>query len=125
MQASRYLLATIVYRVTIGGMRHFIPPFLTIVAVLVLSATAFAHDLFFRLASYFVPPNTPVVVSVLNGTFLKSEGSVQRNRLREITLAAGGSRRALDTADWSDSSKTTSTLAFRTGSPGTYLIGAS
>jgi hypothetical protein len=106
-------------------MRRLLPPVVAAVALLALAATASAHDLFFRLRSYFVPPNAPVVVRVLNGTFVKSEGSVERVRLREITLAAGGTTRQLDPNTWSDSSKTVSTLGFRTGDPGTYVIGAS
>ena len=106
-------------------MRRFLPPVIAATLLLVATATASAHDLFLRLRSYFVPPHTAVVVRVLNGTFAKSEGSVQRNRLREIILAAGGTRRLLDTAAWTDTSKTVSTLAFETGEPGTYVVGAS
>ena len=106
-------------------MRRLLPLVTAAAALLVLAGTASAHDLFLRLRSYFVPPNTAVVVRVLNGTFVKSEGSVQRNRLREITLAARGTRRQLDSNAWSDTSKTVSTLAIQTGEPGTYVVGAS
>src|SRR6267143_1898103 len=98
---------------------------LALLALLALAATASAHDLYLRLESYFVPPNTPVLIRVLNGTFVKSEGSVQRNRLRDITVAAGGVRRQLDTQAWTDTSKTLSTLAIQTGAAGTYVVGAS
>jgi hypothetical protein len=106
-------------------MRRLIPPAAALLALLALAATASAHDLFLRLESYFVPPGTPVVIRVLNGTFVKSEGTVQRNRLREITLAAPGRRLLLDTTAWSDTSKTMSTLSLQTSEPGTYVIGAS
>jgi len=94
-------------------------------ALLTLAASASAHDLFLRLRTYFVPPNAAVVVRVLNGTFVKSEGTVERNRLREITLASGGAIRQLDRASWSDTSRTVSTLTFQTQAPGTYVVGAS
>lgn len=106
-------------------MRRLLPPVAAAIALLALAATASAHDLFLRLESYFVPANSPVVIRVLNGTFAKSEGTVQRNRLREITLAAAGTRQLLDTTAWSDTSKTTSTLSLQTTDPGTYVIGAS
>jgi hypothetical protein len=106
-------------------MRRLFPPLAAALALLALATAAAAHDLFLRLESYFAPPGTPVLIRVLNGTFVKSEGSVQRNRLREITLAAGGRLRKLDTLAWTDTSKTTSTLSFRTGETGTYVIGAS
>jgi len=106
-------------------MRRLLPPVAAAIALLAFATTASAHDLFFRLRSYFVPTNARVVVRVLNGTFVKSEGSVARNRLREITLAAGGTTRRLDSTSWSESSRMASTLAFQTGESGTYVIGAS
>jgi uncharacterized protein DUF4198 len=106
-------------------MRRLFPTLAAALALLALASAAAAHDLFLRLESYFAPPRTTVLIRVLNGTFVKSEGSVQRNRLREITLAAGGRRQTLDTSAWTDTSKTTSTLSFRTAEPGTYVIGAS
>jgi hypothetical protein len=105
-------------------MRRLIPPVAAAVALLALAANASAHDLFLRLQSYFVPPNTPLVVQVLNGSFVKSEGSVDRNRLRDLSLAAAGARRQLDRSAW-DTAKTISTLSFQTGEPGTYVLGAS
>jgi hypothetical protein len=106
-------------------MRRLIPPFAAALALVALAAVASAHDLFLRLDSHFVPPKTAVLIRVLNGTFLKSEGSVQRNRLREITLAAHGTHRQMDTSAWSDTSKTISTLTLQTGEPATYVVGAS
>lgn len=106
-------------------MRRVLPPVLAGIALLALAATASAHDLFLRLRTYFVPPNTAVVIRVLSGSFVKSEGPVERNRLREITLASGGKTGRLDPSAWTDTSKTVSTLAFTTGEQGTYVIGAS
>jgi len=55
-----------------------------------LSASSLAaHELFLKLATYFLPAETPVRVLLLNGTFSKSEGVVARDRI------AGGAR-ALD-----------------------------
>src|SRR6185503_3311062 len=106
-------------------MRRLVPPLAAIALLLTLAASAAAHDLFLRLRTYFVPPNTQVVVRVLNGSFVKSEGTVERNRLREITLASSGATRRLDPSAWSDTSKTVSTLTFQTQGPGTYVVGAS
>ena len=106
-------------------MRRLIPPALAALALLLIAADAAAHDLFLRLRSYFVPPNSTVVVRVLNGTFTTSEGSIDRNRLREITLASGGATRQLDPSGWADSTKTMSVLTFQTQAPGTYVVGAS
>src|SRR5919198_607471 len=100
-------------------MRRLVPAVAAILALVALAATASAHDLFLRLDSYFVPPNSSVHVRVLNGTFVKSEGSVQRNRLRDITLAGAGAKRQLDTTAWTDTAKTISTLTIQTGQTGT------
>jgi Domain of unknown function (DUF4198) len=106
-------------------MRRLLPVVTAVIALLTVAVTASAHDLFLRLETYFVPPDTPVLIRVLNGTFAKSEGSVQRNRLRDITVAGAGTRRQLDTGAWTDTSKTISMLAIQTGPAGTYVVGAS
>ena len=49
--------------------------------IVLLTISAGAHDLFLKLDSYFLPPNSKAVVRVLNGTFQKSEGAVTRERL--------------------------------------------
>lgn len=55
--------------------------------VLFVTATASAHDLFMKLDSYFLAPNTRASVRLLNGTFQKSDGLVARDRFRDISLA--------------------------------------
>jgi hypothetical protein len=106
-------------------MRRLVPILAAAIAIVLLAPAAQAHDLFLRLRTYFVPPNTPVVVRVLNGSFVSSEGTVQRNRLRDLSLVAQGVRRALDSTAWTDASRKVSTLTLRTGAPGTYVVGAS
>jgi hypothetical protein len=90
-----------------------------------ISATLLlAHDLFLKLDSYFVPPNTAVRVAVLNGTFSSSEGPVAADRLLDLSVVGPMQRRAIPRASWRPSGDTT-WLAVQTGSPGTYVIGAS
>lgn len=83
-----------------------------------------AHDLFLKLESFFVPPDTPVRVRVLNGTFTKSENAVTRDRIADLSLVTPAGRSRPDPAAWSDAGKS-STLRFRTAEPGTYLVGLS
>ena len=45
-------------------------------AIHVVALPVFAHDLFLKLDSYFVKVNQEVSISVMNGTFQKSEGAV-------------------------------------------------
>jgi hypothetical protein len=84
-----------------------------------------AHDLFLKPFSFFVTPGAEARVRVLNGTFTKSENSVARNRLRDLSVVSpSGGRQRQDTTSWSDSGDT-SVFVFRTGATGTYLVGAS
>ena len=83
-----------------------------------------AHDLFLKLDSYLVPPNTAVRVTILNGTFIKSEGAVARDRVEDLALVGPGGRQQLDTASIT-AHHDTSDLHLRTGEPGTYVLGLS
>jgi uncharacterized GH25 family protein len=98
---------------------------LLLVAALVLSAGSLAaHDLFLKLATYFLPPDTAVSALLLNGTFTKSENAVARDRFADLTLVGPGGRNTLDTTALSAQGDTTR-LRFRTGAAGTYVVGLS
>jgi hypothetical protein len=99
---------------------------ITLVASLLLitASALFAHDLFLKLESYFIPPNTAVRVAVLNGTFSKSEGAVTPDRLLDLSMVGPEERRAIPHESWRPAGDTT-WLAVQTGAPGTYVIGAS
>lgn len=97
----------------------------TAMLLLMISATLLlGHDLFLKLDSYFVPPNTAVRVAVLNGTFSMSEGAVTPDRLLDLSLVGPAQRRAIPRTSWKPSGDTT-WLSVQTGAPGTYVIGAS
>ena len=51
-----------------------------IVLTLVAAAVADAHDMFLKPLRYHIEPNTATLVRVLNGTFSKSENSIDRIR---------------------------------------------
>lgn len=93
--------------------------------LLVMSAgLLLAHDLFLKLETYFVPPNTAVRVAVLNGTFSSSEGAVTPDRLLDLSMVGPTKRRAIPRQAWKPAGDTT-WLDVKTGAPGTYLIAAS
>jgi uncharacterized GH25 family protein len=92
--------------------------------VLISVGLASAHDLFLKPVRYFVAENADVLVRVLNGTFSKSENSIARARLRDVSIVSPSGREALDTAMWSASGDT-STFRVRTGAGGTYVVGVS
>ena len=98
-----------------------------LVAVGLLAGTAaalLAHDLFLKLDTYFVPPETTVRVAVLNGTFTVSEGSVTVDRLLDLSVVGPAGRRALERSAWQPAGDST-WLTVRTGAAGTYVVGAS
>ena len=95
-----------------------------ICAIAASAAVLHAHDFFFRADSFFASPNSPVRLRALNGTFSQSENSISRDRLRDLSIVSASGRDHPDTLQWSVAGDT-SVLSFRTGSPGTYVIGAS
>jgi uncharacterized GH25 family protein len=95
-------------------------------AVMVFGATAIAaaHDMFVKPARFFVEENAEVLVRLLNGTFSKSENSITRDRLLDVSVVSPDGRARLDTAEWSVAGDT-STFRVRTGAAGTYVVGVS
>jgi hypothetical protein len=85
-----------------------------------------AHDLFIKLESYFVEPNSGITIPILNGTFELSENSISADRVLDVTVAAGGKRHTPHTGSWSAGEDQDATyLSVETGSAGTYVIGVS
>jgi len=95
-----------------------------VAAVLFAAGMGLAHDLFLKPARYHVPPNSEVLVRVLNGTFSKSENSISRDRIVDISIVSNGSRFRMDTSRWGAVGDT-STFQLRTLGPGTYVLGVS
>lgn len=88
------------------------------------AAAAGAHDMFLKPTSFYVAPDSPIVVDLLTGTFDKSENPVTRDRMADTSVLAGGKLTKPGPAQWSDSAKA-SHLKLTTGAPGTYAIGLS
>lgn len=98
---------------------------LTLIGLLALvAAVVNAHDLFIKLDSYFVNPNTRVRVPMLNGTFLVSENAITPDRMLDLSVVSEGKRRRLETTLWTVAGDTT-WLSIQTGPAGTYVVGVS
>jgi uncharacterized GH25 family protein len=93
-------------------------------AIATSAGTLFAHDFFFRPDHFFTSPGATVVLRALNGTFSKSENSITRDRLSDLSVVSSRGRNHPDTLMWS-SSGDTSTLTVHTQAAGTYVVGAS
>ncbi len=98
---------------------------LTILVVLAIAAVAGAHDMFLIVPDHDVPAESEIRVSLYNGTFDKSENSIDRDRMIDVTLVDGSGAVSHPAADqWADDDST-SHLAVSTGPPGTLLLGVS
>ena len=92
--------------------------------VLVAATGLQAHDLFLRLDTFFVAPNSTVRIRALNGTFSSSENSVTSDRLSDLSVVSAAGRAHPDTVMWSAKGDT-SVFTLKTGASGTYVVGAS
>lgn len=82
----------------------------------------YAHDLFLKLDSYFLAPDTSVRITVLNGTFTSTEAPLVADRITDISMVGPDGITQLDMAGWSVEGDS-SFLRFETGDPGTYVVG--
>lgn len=84
-----------------------------------------AHDLFLKLETFFLKPNSDVAISLLNGTFEKSENVITRDRMLDVSIVGPEDQRIHpDTAQWRNAGMRT-ILDFKSGKPGTYVVGVS
>jgi uncharacterized GH25 family protein len=97
---------------------------IAVLGCVVVVLTATAHDLFIKLDTYFLKPNSTSALRLMNGTFVKSEGIVRRERMRDATIISPAGAIHPDSADWRDDGETT-VLNLKTGEPGTYVVGIS
>jgi uncharacterized GH25 family protein len=88
------------------------------------AALAAAHDMFLKPAQFFVGENAPIDMVLINGTFTKSENSIARHRLADISLLGPAGRTRIDTSAWKAVTDT-SFLSVKVGAAGTYVLGVS
>ena len=87
-------------------------------------STLEAHDLFLKLDSYFLTPNTRVRIRLLNGTFIWSDNAVTRDRVRDVSVVTPSGVEHPDDLEWHDRGDTT-LLTLTTAGAGTYVAGLS
>lgn len=94
------------------------------IAGLLAAMPALAHEMFLKAKEYDVAPNSAQVVRLMNGTFDKSENSINRDRMADVSVAANGRVTNPPEDAWYDDTNS-SYLRYRTGEAGTYVIGVS
>jgi hypothetical protein len=83
-----------------------------------------AHDMFLKPAQFFLAENSSLDLALLNGTFSKSENSIERKRLLDIGVLGPAGRVSVDTSLWKATGDT-SFLSVKIGASGTYVLGVS
>ena len=101
-------------------LRRLLPPIL----LAGFTSALAAHDLFLKLQDFVVRPLTTVRITALNGTFTKSENSIARSRIADLSLIGPGGRRHLDTTVVAADGPRTA-IRVRIGPAGTYVAGLS
>ncbi|NNK89541.1 MAG: DUF4198 domain-containing protein, partial [Saprospiraceae bacterium] len=94
---------------------------LIIISFIILSA----HDMFLRMDSFFLDPNTSSTIHLYNGTFNESDNIITRDRMLDASIVHSGIRNLIDTSQWSELDSSITVLHFKTGEPGTYVAGVS
>lgn len=83
-----------------------------------------SHDMFLKFNSYFLEPNTEAVLQLFNGTFEKSDNSIDRNRMLDVSFVGNGNRTKVEASQWFVKDSITF-LKFKTGKTGTWVAGVS
>ena len=92
---------------------------------LLLSVPLMGHDMFLVLQNHDVAAISEVTIELFNGTFDKSENSIDRDRMTDVSVIDGkGEVTHPATGQWRDANNITY-LDFKTGEPGTYVVGVS
>jgi hypothetical protein len=93
--------------------------------MVLIVGTLSAHDMFLKLSTYFLAPNSEATVALINGTFAQSEDVITRDRMLDVSIVNGeGAVQHPDPSQWRDDGKQ-ALLDFTTGGAGTYLVGVS
>ncbi len=95
-----------------------------LVATLVVTGLAAAHDMFLKPGQFFVAENGSLPAILLNGTFDKSSNSINRTRIADLSMVGPRGRTRIDTTAWATAGDT-SRIVYRTGPAGTYVLAVS
>jgi uncharacterized GH25 family protein len=97
----------------------------SLVLALLISVPSMGHDMFLVLQDHDVAAHAEVTVELFNGTFDKSENSIDRERMLDVSVVDGEGETTHPVVDqWREADNITY-LDFTTGDPGTYIVGVS
>ena len=94
-------------------------------AVAMIPAATMAHDMFLVVPDHDVPAGSETTLSLYNGTFDKSENTIDRERMIDVSVIDGAGDVTHPGEDqWTEDGNIT-VLKFPTVVPGTYVVGLS
>lgn len=94
-----------------------------VIGFALIATPVFAHDLFLKMDRFFVAVDEKISLTIMNGTFQKSEGSVSFARLKDLVVVLpDGTRTNPKESDFTKD-ETTSYLSLQPTSAGTYICG--
>jgi len=100
-------------------------PTMSVVACLLLASPIVAHDMFLVAPDHDFPLDSVVIISLYNGTFEKSENTIDRDRMVDVTVIDGKGGVTHPSPDqWREEGNVT-LLSFDAGDPGTHVVGLS
>lgn len=95
-----------------------------LLALILVSGLFMGHDLFLKMNSYLIRPGKPVQIALYNGTFIRSENVITRDRMVDVSILTPRERLHPDTSQWRNDG-TRTVLTFVPEKEGTYVIGVS
>jgi uncharacterized GH25 family protein len=98
-----------------------------VVAALIMSVSVSpvsAHEMFLKPQNSLQEPRSDQVIRLINGTFDKSENSITRDRMSDVSIVANDTVTKPSPSDWSDD-ENSSYLKYDSGEAGTQVIGVS
>lgn len=94
-------------------------------STLICFVTLSSHDLFIKLKTFYLEPNTESLISVYNGTFTSSEATLARERMNLVALINPGEKTMKPADDlWFEEDNKT-LIKIKTSEEGTGVFGVS
>lgn len=98
---------------------------LAVAVCLLIVVPVAAHDMFLVVPDHYVASDSTVTISLYNGTFEKSENTIDRDRMVDVTVVDGKGQSTHPTDDQWSENETVTVLSFEAGAPGTHVVGVS
>ena len=83
-----------------------------------------SHDMYLKMDTFFLEPDKKSVIDLYNGTFEKSENTIDRDRMLDASFLGNGTRYSISDDQWTEKDSITK-LHFTTESAGTWVAGVS